>query len=381
MDGISPDIARVLRPVLPELSAEMIREIGAQVPDYSRPLEGPFGDTLRYGVERALRRFVDTIEHPEHVSARDRRTYIELGRGEMRQGRTLNALLAAYRVGAQVAWRRFVEAGVRADLDPAIMYRVGEAIFAYIDEISGESIEGYAREQAAAAGEQQRRRRRLAALLVQEPPADIRAVEDAAAEAGWALPAELAAVVAEGDEPDRLAMRLGADVIAVALPGLECALVPDPDAPGRRAQLEAPFAARAGAIGPVVPWPRAALSVTRAQATLRLGGTAEGLRDARDHGLDLLLAADPSLTSDLAAEALAPLEAETEASRERLTETLAAWLRERGRTERVAAALHVHPQTVRYRLGRLRDLYGERLDDPDQRFQLELALRATDERP
>jgi DNA-binding PucR family transcriptional regulator len=41
----------------------------------------------------------------------------------------------------------------------------------------------------------------------------------------------------------------------------------------------------------------------------------------------------------------------------------------------------VHPQTVRYRLGRLRELYGERLDDPDQRFQLELALRATDERP
>jgi DNA-binding PucR family transcriptional regulator len=42
----------------------------------------------------------------------------------------------------------------------------------------------------------------------------------------------------------------------------------------------------------------------------------------------------------------------------------------------VAKALHVHPQTVRYRLARLRELFGSRLDDPDGRFELELALRA-----
>ena len=62
----------------------------------------------------------------------------------MREGRTLNALLAAIRVGAQIAWRRFVEAGKLAGLEPDTLYRLGEAIFAYIDEISGESIAGYA---------------------------------------------------------------------------------------------------------------------------------------------------------------------------------------------------------------------------------------------
>jgi DNA-binding PucR family transcriptional regulator len=35
----------------------------------------------------------------------------------------------------------------------------------------------------------------------------------------------------------------------------------------------------------------------------------------------------------------------------------------------------VHPQTVRYRLRQLRELYGERLDDPEARFELALALR------
>src|SRR5918994_3125280 len=195
MEGISPEVGAVLRPVLPDLSSELVREIGAQVPDYSRPLEGEFGVILRYGVERALSRFVDTIEHPGGVSDRDRRTYIELGRGEMRQGRTLNALLAAYRVGAQVAWRHFVEAGVRAGLEPAVLYRVGEAIFAYIDEISGESIEGYAAEQSALAGEGQRRREQLVRLLAADPPPTPEALRSAADHASWPLPARVAALV------------------------------------------------------------------------------------------------------------------------------------------------------------------------------------------
>jgi DNA-binding PucR family transcriptional regulator len=42
----------------------------------------------------------------------------------------------------------------------------------------------------------------------------------------------------------------------------------------------------------------------------------------------------------------------------------------------MAAALHLHPQTVRYRIVRLRELLGNQLDDPDARFELEVALRA-----
>jgi len=40
-----------------------------------------------------------------------------------------------------------------------------------------------------------------------------------------------------------------------------------------------------------------------------------------------------------------------------------------------AAALGVHPQTVRYRVARLRELFGTALDDPQSRFELQLALR------
>ena len=35
----------------------------------------------------------------------------------------------------------------------------------------------------------------------------------------------------------------------------------------------------------------------------------------------------------------------------------------------------MHPQTVRYRLNQLREVFGSALDDADARFELELALR------
>ena len=47
-----------------------------------------------------------------------------------------------------------------------------------------------------------------------------------------------------------------------------------------------------------------------------------------------------------------------------------------------ASELRVHPQTVRYRLARLRELLGDTLEEPDARFELEAALRAAgDGRP
>ena len=58
---LPPELAAALRPVLPELAEETIVAIGQEVPDYARPLEGPFGKALRAGVERALTRFVDEL--------------------------------------------------------------------------------------------------------------------------------------------------------------------------------------------------------------------------------------------------------------------------------------------------------------------------------
>ena len=94
----------------------------------------------------------------------------------------------------------------------------------------------------------------------------------------------------------------------------------------------------------------------------------------------MLLAGDRTLASEFAADRLAPLASLSPGSRERLGTTLAAWLAEQGRLGPTARRLGIHPQTARYRLARLRELFGQALDDSEQRFWLDLALRVAADR-
>src|SRR3954468_14428125 len=261
--AIPPETAGVLRPVLSDLADETIAAIATEVPDYARAMEGDFGSAVRRGVEIAFRRFFELVQDP-HADLRSARAiYVNLGRGEYHAGRSLDALLAAYRVGARLAWRRFVEAGREGGLPPEVLYDLGEAIFAYIDEISAESADGYAQEQSAAAGEAQRRRRRLVRALAEEPPPGREAIRPAALAAAWPLPKKVAVLVAadtaeaggtpqpdargggpvRGEEivestPTRLARRIGVGALGGAAAGLACVFLPDPDAPGRKRQIE-----------------------------------------------------------------------------------------------------------------------------------------------
>ncbi|MBA3422382.1 MAG: helix-turn-helix domain-containing protein, partial [Thermoleophilaceae bacterium] len=131
-------------------------------------------------------------------------------------------------------------------------------------------------------------------------------------------------------------------------------------------------------LGPAVAWPEAARSVRRADLALsvaRAHGGAE-LVVADEHMLDLLLARDEGLTEDLVRTRLAPLRELGPGPRRRLTETLRAWLDHAGEVRLVAEALHVHPQSVRYRVAQLRELFGPALDEPALRLELALAMRA-----
>ena len=414
--AIPADAGKVLRPVLPSLADEIIAAISREVPDYARAMEGEFGQVVRVAIERALGRFIDLIEDPSSDDGRGRAAYVDLGRGEMRAGRSLEALLSAYRLGSRLAWRRFVEAGVAGGLDPGAIYALGEAIFAYIDELSAESAEGYAEEQSAAAGERQRLRRRLVRLLAQDAAPSEETILPAAAAAAWPLPRTVAALVTapaeaaasggpasgtvaaggaaisggtpassdEAAESDalaaRLARRIGEEAIGAGIERLAVVLVPDAGAPARARRLTAAAQGRPAALGPAVPLALAGLSVRRAVATHALLAAGRlGDRDfarAEEHLPALVIAADPALGAELAQQRLAPLQTLADGPRARLTETLRAWLDRPGQVQAVAAELGVHPQTVRYRVKQLRELFGDRLEDPEARFELGLALRA-----
>ncbi|MGI8571348.1 MAG: helix-turn-helix domain-containing protein [Solirubrobacteraceae bacterium] len=373
---LPPRIVEVLRPALADVADEMIQAV-ATVPAYSRPLEGPFGDGIRAGVQEALRHFLAEVQAGGHVARPD--VYSALGRGEMRAGRSLESLLSAYRIGARVAWRRFAAVGVAAGLEPETLYLLAESLFAYIDVLSSESAEGHALEQSAAASEAELRRRRLVRMLVLDPPLDPAQVQAAAADAAWPLPRTLAVLALGGSERAAVASRLGAGTISESIGELTYALVSDPDGPGQQAAMQRAITAAGarGGLGTTVDWTQAGVSFARARAALALAGDQPELVIARERAGELLLRGDPLLAGELAADRLAPLQSLSPGSRGRLTETLGVWLAEQGRLGQVAGRLGIHPQTARYRLGRLRELFGESLDDPDSRFWLELALRVT----
>ncbi len=373
---LPPGIVDVLRPALDEAGDEMIEAV-ATIPAYSRPLEGPLGDGIRDGVQAALRHFLAEVEAGGPVARPD--VYSALGRGEMRAGRSLESLLSAYRLGARVAWRRFAAVGTEAGLKPEVLYVLAESIFAYIDVLSAESAEGHAREQSAMAGEIDLQRRRLVRMLVREPPLEAAAIQAAALEAGWVLPRSLAVLAIGGENRTAPVSRLPAGTISEAIGELTCAIIEDPDAPGRRAAIEgAVSGAGAGGTGD-----DGRLEPGAGQFRPGPGGPGPGSRRwprgviiAGEHTGELLLRSDPALAAEVASERLAPLDGLSDGSRRRLETTLRAWLAEQGRIGAVAAALGIHPQTARYRLARLRELFGADLDDPDGRFWLEVALRA-----
>ena len=148
-----------------------------------------------------------------------------------------------------------------------------------------------------------------------------------------------------------------------------CSSCPDAHARRRTALLRT-LRDRGSIAGPAVPWLEVRRSVDRALRARELGIEL----DTEAELPRLVLHADESALADLRARVLAPLEGLRPGTAEKLADTLRAWLLHQGRRDDVAAALFVHPQTVRYRMGQLRDLYGDKLDDPDTVLALTLAL-------
>jgi hypothetical protein len=378
--GLPAYVADVIEPSLDAITTEILDTIAREVPEYARPLEGRFGRGIRTGVDEALRQFVALIRDPGAGREPGREVYVQLGRGEQRQGRKLDSLLAAYRVGARVAWRQMADAGRRADLDPEPLTLLAEAMFAYIDELSADSAEGYAQAQAEVEDVRRRRRRELALLLIGELPADPADLAAAARAAGWKVPVRLAAAACAESDLAAIARGLAPDVLTTVLDGTGALILPDPEGPGHADSLVRAAAGSRLALGPSVELTGLAESWSLALAVL--GGSdagglpSSGLLRAEDHLADLLLFAGRPLAARIAARRLEPLEGLTAKAAERMRETAMSYVRSGGNAVAMAAELQIHPQTARYRIARLRELLGDQLDDPDARFEIELALRS-----
>jgi sugar diacid utilization regulator len=190
----------------------------------------------------------------------------------------------------------------------------------------------------------------------------------------------VAVLALASDSPIAATRKLDFDVLAGADADGAWLVLADPDGPGRGAALERAIEGEPAALGPAVAPVEAHRSLRWARLTLELAESGalpnRGLVRVKDHLGTVILLQDPEMARALAEDRLRALSQLPRVERERLVQTLAAWLAHQRQTPRIAQELHVHPQTVRYRIAKLRELLGEALDTPAGRFELELALRA-----
>ncbi len=417
---IDERVVAALRERLPPVATATVAAVVVEVPSYAGALSGSMGANIEAAVQMALGGFLRLASgsrgsDPSTPLGPTLEGAYALGRGEARSGRSMDALLAAYRVGARVAWRELAAAAAEAGVGAGTMAQFAELVFAYIDELSAASVAGHSDELSTSGRVRERYLERLGQQLLAGAAADVLAA--AADRADWPPPRTLTAVLLPAAQVrgavsllDQRTLQVGED-----LPGLDSdlgeqhslLLVPDMDGRDRR-QLMRVLQGRAAVVGPPRPWTSVRTSYERAVRSLALVGNAGGKAggnaggtmagdpvtarpggrdeagdghpvDTEEHLVELVVGADREALADLRSRVLEPLAGLRAGSAQRLAETLRSWLLHQGRREAVAEDLHVHAQTVRYRMGQLRELYGDRLDDPRTVLELVLALPGTDE--
>lgn len=378
-------VITALRERLPDVAERCVAAVTADVPAYADAFAGPMGKTIERAVQFSLGGFLrlaalrEQTDPSEPVSLAVQGAY-ELGRGEARIGRSMDALLAAYRVGSRASWRELsaiaFDHGVAADT----MARFADLVFAYIDKLSAASLSGHADELAKTGMVRERYLERLARHLLAGDSGEILSV--AAEHATWTPPETLTAVLLPVARSRQVLTHLHPSTLQVTedLPGIDpeqnlaALLVPDAHDRGRE-QLLRTLQGRGAVVGPVRQWDSARTSYQRAIRGLALAREVpQHTIDTDRHLAELVLTADSEALADLRRVALEPLTQVREASADRLLETLRSWLLNHGQRDRVAAELFVHPQTVRYRLNQLREVFGDQLDDPQKILELTIAL-------
>lgn len=371
---------------LPSVAERTVSTVIAEVPSYADAFSGSMGRNIERAVQQALEGFLREAADPSgDQAAASMSSALDgaytLGRGEARNNRSTDVLLAAYRTGAKVAWRDLSAIAVSHGLAGDALAMFAELVFAYIDRLSAFSVSGHADELALTGLARQRNREHLALQLLDGAP--VEQLTRAAERADWSPPETLTAVALPlGQERGVAALlesrtlRLPDDYPDAAGDALGILLVADVGGRARSGFIDA-LVGRRAVIGPERPWTDVAGSVRRVLRAVELQLSAgDATVDTDAHLTDLVLRADPDSLADLRAKVLAPLQDLRPSTRDKLVETLRAWLLHQGRRDDVAAALYVHPQTVRYRIGQLRERYGDRLDDPQTVLELTLALGA-----
>ncbi|MFD0692139.1 PucR family transcriptional regulator [Actinomadura fibrosa] len=358
---------------------EVVGEIRKHVPEYAQPPDSDYGRRLRRNISATVGQFVDSLGGTAADIGLLTVTYRRLGAHEARNGRSLDSLQAAMRLGSQVACRRFIRQAYRLDWTSETLSLLTDSLFLLLEKAVKAAAEGYAAAQGEMATERERHRNRLRDLLVADPPTSREALVTLARAADWEPPHTIG-VVALLSSPVTPSRVTSPAILADWGESEPYLVVPDPDGPGQDRLLSALFRRHPGVMGPTVPLNQGAVSLHWARKAARL--MQRGVLPRRGvvrcvENLSVLAASQcEDLVHAASVRHLRPLLELPARRRETLASTLLTYLRCGENAITTAEQMHVHPQTIRYRVRTIQKLYGDEFVGPDNRLDMMLTLNA-----
>ncbi|MDX3759520.1 PucR family transcriptional regulator [Streptomyces mirabilis] len=368
----------------PRVVAAIVSAVHEQVPVYAALDDSRLPEVraiAAWGLERLLHLWVtDGALEPSDV-----RRLRGIAAARAADGRPVQAVLRAYRVAATVLTDEIAARAPR--LAAADAFALTRMLLTALDTLSEEMTTAYAATDEDLAADRDRALRLLLDDLIAGRHASVGALSDRSARLGVQLPDPYCLLVAEPVSAERPDMALDAAtglLEALAVPGDE--VVSSATVRGSRAVLLLPgaAAARAGAVLGARSWRGCAItgeSLDRVAVAHRLAADAldtapahahrpgRVLTDADAHVLALLGGHPAAAPDQVARLVLGPL---TDPGQRHLMEALTAYI-DAGSASAAARVLHLHAQSLRYRLRRIHALTSRDPRDPWQRLTLDIA--------
>jgi hypothetical protein len=378
--ALPPEIAQVARALVEPLSDRMEEMIRDRVTPFRDRQRVDLDAILNVPIKVGITSFIDILENGPGRRPDVEEAFQEIGRQEALHGNSLENLRSIMLIAARTSWQTIHRRCRELQVPDGVLGRIGDLLFAHIDNLERQISIGHLGTQSELRQSAASWRGPLiAALLSGNRTANL---DELAASTGWKLPASVQVIAvhtpADADLPDPASLP---DTALVHVDHPVTAVIASADhAAGVLARVTAAF----GDAPVAVSWPVAAKDTPagfrwarRALDLCELGVLPQApVIQCSDHVATLWLHAEPLLRQLVIQRHLAPLMSEPGRSRQVLSETLLLYLETHGSAPALAEQLGVHPQTVRYRLRRLREMFGERIDSPESLTML-LALRSS----
>jgi hypothetical protein len=311
-------------------------------------------------------------EGPEAVTDEHLAGLTPVGEARARQGIAIQDVLIAWRIGVQIVLDRATEIGPQLKISPEEMLRFVRALIAASDRAMEIIVSAHRGAELELAQREHERRATVVreALLGTIAPVVVRAHAEAC---GIDPTYEYVAIRAEPgtDERTQRERQLGFQSTVTPREGLGATI--DDDLAGflrRPPAGELAFAVGVGPPRPVERLPESFELASRALATMRAFGLV-GVKDIDSLGALPAIVADRAVGEALVRRYLEPLAG----SQTEIAASLRALFECDMHIERAAEQLFVHPNTLRYRIGRFEELTGANLRNTTSALEVWWALQ------